>query len=104
MEIELKELNKDFIKKFKQNQRFRFVCVKCGKIEVLARDSFKKRNELLCSDCQKKQSSSLVNWDEVVKKTKKTKLEKYGDENYSNYEKWLRHRKRCGKTKKQEKD
>lgn len=87
MEIKLKELNKDFIKTFKQNQRFRFVCVKCGKIEVLTRDSFKKRNELLCSDCQKKQSSSRVNWDEVVKKTKKTKLEKYGDENYSNYKK-----------------
>ena len=94
MEIELKELNKDFIKKFKQNQRFKFVCVKCGKTEVLARDSFKKRNELLCKDCQKRQSLSHVNWDDVVKKTKKTKLEKYGDENYSNYEKMAKTQKK----------
>lgn len=94
MEIELKELDKDFIKTFKQNQKFRFTCVKCGKTEVLTRDSFKKRNELLCSDCQKKHSLSLVNWDEVVKKTKKTKLEKYGDENYSNYEKMAKTQKK----------
>ena len=77
-------------KKYKCNQRVEFKCQKCGCKENI---QIRVLDKLLCSKCsfeetclKKFGTTSPLSNKEIQKQIKQTKIEKYGDENYSNKE------------------
>lgn len=66
-------------------QKLKFKCVVCGREYILQKRSF--NGEFKCRKCKRKETYSKLSEEkkrEIIKKAKQTRLEKYGDENYTN--------------------
>lgn len=78
----------DIVSKCGKMQRLKFKCVECGKEYTVQRRSF--NGEFKCGECKCKETYSNFSEEKkrnITKKKKKTRLEKYGDENYTNVDK-----------------
>ena len=73
----------------------KFVCKNCGKTVILHKQNLKNKKQLLCKHCQSEKTclekygvKNAGGSEESLNKIKKTKLEKYGDEFYTNRKKY----------------
>lgn len=73
------------LKKYKQNQKVRFVCSRCGKTDI--KYAVYLSNPILCKKCKRKDFIDNFDFDARNKKSEKTKLERYGDPHYTNRQK-----------------
>lgn len=75
------------LKRYKQKQKVRFVCSRCGKTDVKA--AVYLSEPILCKKCKRQDFMDGFDFDARNKKSEKTKLERYGDPHYSNRKKSL---------------
>ena len=70
------------LKRYKQKQKVRFVCSRCGKTDVKA--AVYLSEPILCKKCKRQDFMDGFDFDARNKKSEKTKLERYGDPHHSN--------------------
>ena len=73
------------LKKYKQNQKVRFVCTRCGETDI--KYAVYLSEPLLCKKCKRKDFIDRFDFEARNKKSEATKLERYGDPHYTNVQK-----------------
>ena len=73
------------LKKYKQNQKVRFICTRCGETDI--KYAVYLSDPLLCKKCKRKDFIDRFDFEARNKKSEATKLERYGDPHYTNVEK-----------------
>lgn len=86
--ISVSPYNSDIVNSYGSFQKIKFKCVSCGEDVVIEKRSFD--GTFKCGKCKHKET--YKNFDdrkrsEIIQKSKKTRLERYGDANYTNEDK-----------------
>lgn len=77
----------DNLKSYNRHQKIKFICTECGCEHIVEIRSF---SDMLCNKCKHRKTYKSFDKEKIKSisdKSKKTKLDRYGDENYVNVEK-----------------